>query len=255
MILDLFKLDGKVALVTGASRGLGQQQAIGLAEAGADVVGVSRGSCETTQARIEAAGQRFMHLPCDLAAASVDDLYALVAKTVTAFGKLDILVNAAGAQIRHPVLEFPEADWDTVLQVNLKALMFLSQAAARQFEAQGSGGKIINVASVLTIHGGITVPAYTASKHGVAGVTRAMANELAGKGINVNAIIPGYMATDMNSALIADPARSEMIISRIPADRWGNPDDLNGATVYLASAASDYCHACFINVDGAWLSR
>jgi 2-deoxy-D-gluconate 3-dehydrogenase len=255
MILDLFRLDGKVALVTGASRGLGQGIAVALAEAGAAVAGVARGACDETAARIKAMGRRFIGLRCDLATASSADLQALVAQTVAALGHLDILVNAAGAQIRHPVLEFPAEDWDIVLNVNLKSLMFLSQAAARQFEAQGSGGKIINIASALTYQGGITVPAYAAAKHGVAGVTKAMANELASKGINVNAIVPGYMDTDMNTALINDPVRREQIMARIPAKRWGTRDDLNGAAVYLASAASDYCHACFINVDGAWLSR
>lgn len=250
----MFKLDGKVAIVTGASRGLGQGMAIGLAEAGADVVGVSRGSCADTERQITALGRRFLHLTCDLAKASAEELNGLVQETVARLGRLDILVNSAGAQIRHPVLEFPEEDWDTVLNVNLKSLMFLSQAAAREFDKQG-GGKIINVASALSYHGGITVAAYTASKHGVAGVTKAMANELASRGINVNAIVPGYMLTDMCRALAADPARSEMILSRIPADRWGTAEDLQGAVVYLASAASDYCHASFINVDGAWLSR
>jgi len=254
MILDEFRLDGKVALVTGASRGLGQGMAIGLAEAGGDIVGVSRGSCDKTDDQIRALGRRFLHLPCDLSKATVAELQDLVARTVSAFGRLDILVNAAGTQARHPSLDFPEDDWDMVMRVNLKSVMFLSQAAARHFAKQG-GGKIINVASALSFQGGFTVPAYAASKHGVVGVTRSLGNEFAGMNININAIVPGYMLTDMNAALVADPIRSRAILDRIPAGRWGTPDDLKGAVVFLASDASAYCHGSVLVVDGAWLNR
>lgn len=204
MILDKFRLDSKVALVTGASRGLGQGMAVGLAEAGADIAGVSRGSCDQTSGQVTALGRRFVHLPCDLAKATVTQLQDLVQRTVSALGALDILVNAAGTQARHPSLDFPEDDWNAVMTVNLKSLMFLSQAAARHFAKHG-GGKIINVASALSFQGGFTVPAYTASKHGVLGVTRALGNEFAPMNINVNAIAPGYMLTDMCAALAADP--------------------------------------------------
>ncbi|MHB0859271.1 MAG: SDR family NAD(P)-dependent oxidoreductase [Anaerolineae bacterium] len=254
MILDAFKLDNKVAMVTGASRGLGQAMAVGLAEAGADIVAVSRGSGEETAARVEAHGRRFLHLPCDLAQATVADLQGLVDQAVEAFGQLDILVNAAGTTARYPALEYPEAEWDMVLQVNLKSLMFLSQAAAKHMAARG-GGKIINVASALSFQGGIIVSAYTASKHAVLGVTRALANDLAKLHINVNAIAPGYMLTDMTAPLAADPVRNPAIMARIPAERWGTPEDLQGATVFLASEASAYCHGSVIVVDGAWLIR
>ncbi len=254
MILDRFSLSGRVALVTGASRGLGQGMALGLAEAGADIVAVSRGACHETATAVQALGRRFIHLSCDLARASVAELQGLVQQTVAAWGRLDILVNAAGATARHPVLEYPEEDWDRVMQVNLKSLMFLSQAAARQFASQG-GGKIINVASALSYQGGILASPYAASKHGVLGVTRAMANELAAQHINVNAIAPGYMLTDMTAPLAADPVRAPAILARIPAGRWGTPDDLKGAVVFLASEASAYCHGMVLAVDGAWLVR
>jgi 2-deoxy-D-gluconate 3-dehydrogenase len=253
-ILDKFKLDGKVALVTGASRGLGQGIALGLAEAGADIVGVSRGECAETGRQVMALGRRFLHLPCDLAKATVAELNDLVRRAVEGMGRLDILVNAAGTTSRHPSLEYPEDEWDMVMQVNLKSLMFLSQAAGRYFAEHG-GGKIINVASALSFQGGILVPAYTASKHGVVGVTRALANDLAAKKINVNAIAPGYMLTDMTAPLAADPNRGPAILARIPANRWGTPEDLKGAAVFLASEASEYCHGSVIVVDGAWLSR
>jgi len=254
MILDLFDLHGKVAMVTGASRGLGCGMAEGLAEAGADIVGVSRGPCDQLAATTATLGRRFLHLPCDLATASVADLQALVTRAVEEMGGLNILINAAGINLRHPSLEFPEDDWDKVLQVNLKAVMFLSQAAGQHFSQHG-GGKIIMVASALSYQGGYTVPAYAASKHGVLGLTRALANEFAAMKINVNAIVPGYMLTDMNIPLAADPVRGPAILQRIPAGRWGTPEDLKGAAVFLASAASDYCHAAAVAVDGAWLSR
>jgi len=254
MILDKFSLQGKIAMVTGASRGLGRGMALGLAEAGADIVGVSRGSCDATAARVTALGRRFLHLPMDLACASVADLQGLVRRAVEEMGDLDILVNAAGTTARHPSLEYPEDDWDMVMQVNLKALMFLSQAAARHFAAKG-GGKIVNVASALSFQGGYLVPPYAASKHGVVGVTRALANEFAAQHINVNAIVPGYMLTDMTAPLEADPVRNPQIMARVPAGRWGTPEDLQGAVVFLSSAASDYCHATLLAVDGAWLSR
>lgn len=254
MILDKFSLNGKVALVTGASRGLGQGIALGLAEAGADIAAVSRGSCEETGRQVEALGRQFLHLPCDLAKASVAALYGLVDRTVERFGRIDILVNNAGINLRHPAIEFPEDDWETVLHVNMKCVMFLSQAAARFFMEHG-GGKIINIASALSFQGGILVPAYTASKHAVLGLTREFANEWASKNINVNAIAPGYMLTDLNVPLANDPVRGPAILSRIPAGRWGSPEDLKGAAVFLASDASNYCHGSVVVVDGAWLTR
>lgn len=254
MILDKFKLDDRVALVTGASRGLGQGMAIGLAEAGADVVGVSRSSCAETAEEIETLGRRFLHLPCDLYEASAKDLQGLVQDTVEAMGGLDILVNVAGTIARERTLDCSEEAWDKVLKVNLKSLMFLSQAAARYFVEQG-GGKIINVASMLSYEGGLGVPSYTASKHGVAGVTRAMANELAEQNVNVNAIAPGYILTELTAVLEKDPERNPAILARIPADRWGTPEDLKGMVVYLASEASNYCHGTIYPVDGGWLSR
>jgi len=254
MILEKFNLSGKVAMVTGASRGIGQAMAVGLAEAGADVVGVSRGSCDETQTQIETLGQRFLHLPCDLSQVSVAELNDMVAKAVEKLGGLDILVNAAGTTSRHPITEFPEEAWDVVIQVNLKSLMFLSQAAVRHFVKAG-GGKIVNVASALSFQGGILCPSYTASKHAVVGVTKAMANELAGQHINVNAIAPGYILTDLTQPIAEDPVRNPSILARIPAQRWGLPEDLKGACVFLASDAADYCHATTLIVDGAWLSR
>lgn len=254
-ILDMFRLDGKVALVTGASRGLGQAMAIALAEAGADVAGLDRApDCAETCEQIQALGRRFMNIQCDLYATSVTGLNETVASIVSELGRLDILVNNAGIIRRAPALEFSEDDWDSVIQINLKALFFLSQAAARVMVAQG-GGKIINVASMLSFQGGIIVPSYTAAKSGVLGLTRALGNEWATLGVNVNAIAPGYMATDNTAALRADEARNASILARIPAGRWGTPDDLKGAAVFLASAASDYMNGAVIPVDGGWLAR
>ncbi len=254
MILDSFSLAGRVAMVTGASRGLGQGMAFGLAEAGADIVGISRGDCTVTESAITALGRRFVHLRCDLAAATPEDLAQLVANTVQAMGRLHILVNAAGITIRHPVLDYPPADWHQVMQVNLHSLMFLSQAAARHMVAMG-GGKIINVASALSFQGGILSVPYAAAKHAVAGVTKAMANELAPHHVNVNAIAPGYMRTELTESLATDPSREPAITARIPAGRWGAADDLKGAVVFLASEASDYCHGVILPVDGGWLAR
>jgi 2-deoxy-D-gluconate 3-dehydrogenase len=253
-VLELFRLDNRVALVTGAGRGLGQGMALGLAEAGADIAGLYRTHYEETQAQVEALGRRFLPLQCDLLEASVSRLNEAVAETVAELGGLDILVNNAGIIRRAPALEFAEQDWDDVLQVNLKALFFLSQAAARVMAERG-GGKIIHVASMLSYQGGIFVPAYTAAKSGVAGLTRAMANEWASKGINVNAIAPGYMATDNTAPLRADPQRNPAILARIPAGRWGQPSDLKGTVVFLASAASNYMHGALVPVDGGWLAR
>lgn len=255
MSLDLFRLDGKVALVTGATAGLGQGMAIALALAGADIVSLGRRSNDETGERIIALGRRFTHLHCDLAEASVANLQEVVAQTVSEMGHLDILVNNAGTIRRAPALEFTETDWDTVLQVNLKSAFFLSQTAAQQMVAQGGGGKIIQIASMLSFQGGIFVPAYTAAKSALAGITHALANEWAKYSINVNAIAPGYMATDNTAALQSDPIRNQAILDRIPAGRWGTPDDLAGAVVFLASKASDYMHGTILAVDGGWLSR
>ena len=254
MILDDFRLDGRVALVTGAARGLGRAMALGLAEAGADIVALNRSSSDDTGVAVRALGRCFHQVRCDLREASVADLTATVEGIVGEMGRLDILVNDAGIIRRAPALEFSEVDWDDVIQINLKTLFFLSQAAARQMVRQGSG-KIINVASVLAFQGGILVPSYTAAKSGVAGLTRALANEWGRHGINVNALAPGYMATDNTAALRADPVRSQAILERIPAGRWGTPEDLKGAVVFLASRASDYLHGAIVSVDGGWLAR
>jgi 2-deoxy-D-gluconate 3-dehydrogenase len=253
-ILDLFKLEGKVALVTGVGRGLGQAMTLGVAEAGADIAGLYLTKYKETLAQVEALGRRFLPIQCDLGQATVADLGDVVGKVVRELGRLDILVNNAGIICRAPAMEHSEQDWDEVLQVNLKAVFFLSQAAARVMAGQG-GGKIIHIASMLSYHGGILVPSYTAAKSGVAGLTRAMANEWAAQGINVNAIAPGYMATDNTAPLRADPVRNPAILARIPAGRWGEPDDLKGVVVFLASAAADYMHGAIVPIDGAWLAR
>lgn len=254
MILDLFKLDGKVALVTGAGQGLGQAMAIGLAEAGADMASLDRTGCEGTCESVRALGRQYCESVVDLREATVEDLQTVVARVVKEMGHIDILVNNAGTIRRNPAIDFSETDWDDVLQINLKAAFFLSQAAARVMMAQG-GGKIINIASMLSFQGGINVPSYTAAKSALAGVTRALANEWAKHKINVNAIAPGYMATDNTVALRADPVRSTSILERIPAGRWGTPDDLKGAVVFLASSASDYLNGAILPVDGGWLAR
>jgi 2-deoxy-D-gluconate 3-dehydrogenase len=253
-ILDLFRLDENVALVTGVGRGLGQAMAIGLAEAGADIAGLYRTNYEETQAQVQRLSRRFLPLQCDLQEATVARLSEVVHQVIDEMGRLDILVNNAGIIRRAPALEFSEQDWDDVIQVNLKALFFLSQAAARVMARQRSG-KIIHIASMLSFQGGILVPSYTAAKSGVAGLTRAMANEWASNGINVNAIAPGYMATDNTAPLRADPQRNQAILARIPAGRWGDPADLKGVVVFLASPASDYMHGALVPVDGGWLAR
>ncbi len=254
MLLDRFRLDGQVALVTGAAQGLGQGYAIALAEAGADVAALDRSEVSETSNVIIEQGRRVTQIKCDLRDASVDSLNKIVGDVVLQMGRLDILVNNAGIIRRTPALEFHETDWDDVLQINLKAVFFLSQAAARVMVKQG-GGKIINVASMLSYQGGILVPSYTAAKSGVAGLTRALANEWAKYNINVNAIAPGYMATENTAPIRADAVRSQTILDRIPAGRWGTPSDLQGVVVFLASSASDYMHGALVPVDGGWLAR
>ena len=255
MGLELFDLHGKVALVTGASRGLGQGMAVALAEAGADIAGLDRTpDCDETCALVEALGRRFLNLSVDLLAASVDDLRASVQQVVDGLGRLDILVNNAGIIRRAPAMDYSEEDWDMVMDINLRAAFFLTQAAARVMREQG-GGKVINVASMLSFQGGILVPSYTASKSGIAGLTRALANEWAAYNINVNAIAPGYMATDNTAPLRADAARSESILARIPAGRWGTPADLKGIVILLASEAGAYMNGAIVPVDGGWLAR
>jgi len=254
MILDQFKLDGRVALVTGATAGLGQAMAVALAEAGADVVSLGRRPGAEIGEAVGALGRRFAHLAVDLETAAVADLEAVVARVVADMGRLDILVNNAGIIRRAEALDFSEADWDATLQVNLKSAFFLSQAAARHMLGRG-GGKIIHVASLLSFQGGIRVPAYAAAKSGLAGLTRALANEWARHNINVNAIAPGYIATASTEALQADPERNRAILERIPAGRWGTPADLAGAVVFLASPAAAYVHGALLLVDGGWLGR
>jgi 2-dehydro-3-deoxy-D-gluconate 5-dehydrogenase len=253
MIIDTFKLSGKVAIVTGCSTGLGQGMACGLAEAGCDIAGVDYVDSSETRTMIEKQGRVFLEIKADLISTQpVDDI---ISATIEKFGKVDILINNAGIIRREDSIRFTEKDWDDVMNINIKTLFFLSQAAANQFIKQGSGGKIINVASMLSFQGGIRVPSYTASKSAVMGVTRLMANEWAKHKINVNAIAPGYMATQNTAPLRADPVRSKELLERIPAGRWGTPDDLKGVAVFLASTASDYVNGYTIAVDGGWLAR
>jgi len=253
MILDSFDLAGKVAIVSGCDTGLGQGMARALAQAGADVVGVNVTAPTETQAQVEALGRRFLDLRANLS--DISCLEGLVAEAKAWGGRLDILVNNAGIIRREDAIKFSEKDWDDVVNLNLKTVFFFSQAVARQFMAQGHGGKIVNVASMLSFQGGVRVPSYTASKSGVMGITRLMANEWASHGINVNAIAPGYMATNNTAALRADAGRNAAILERIPAGRWGSPDDLAGPVVFLASKASDYVNGYTVAVDGGWLAR
>ena len=253
MILDLFKLDGKVAVVTGANTGLGQGMAVALAQAGAKVLGVARRSCEDTKNKIEADGGAFAEVIADLSdMASID---VVMKAAIDTYGRVDILVNNAGIIKRCDAIDVPKQDWDSVINVNLNMVFLLCQAFAKQYVKQGDGGKIINVCSMLSFQGGIRVPAYTASKSAVMGLTKALANEWASKGIQVNAIAPGYMATNNTSQLRSDADRSEAILDRIPAGRWGTPEDMQGAAVFLASKASDYVNGYTVAVDGGWLAR
>lgn len=253
MILDQFKLEGKVAVITGSARGLGQALAIGLAEAGADIAAVDILDTAETEKAVKKLNRKVVGIRADLSKKEcVDDI---IKQTIKAFGKIDILFNNAGIIRRAPLTEFSEKDWDDVININQRTLFFLSQAVAKVYIKQKTGGKIINTASMLSFQGGILVPSYTASKSAVMGLTRLMANELAPHKINVNAIAPGYMATDNTAALRADPERNKAILDRIPAGRWGKPEDLKGIAVFLASSASDYITGYTIAVDGGWLSR
>ena len=253
MILDQFKLDGKIAIVTGGCRGLGQAIAVGLAEAGADVALVDILDMADTKARIEAMGRRCIAIEADLSKKEAAE--AIAAQTVEQLGGIDILFNNAGIIRRAPFTEFTEKDWDDVMNINIRGVFMLSQAVVKVMIDQGRGGKIINTASMLSFQGGILVPSYTSSKSAVMGLTRLMACELAKHNINTNAIAPGYMATDNTKALREDAARNQAILDRIPAGRWGKPEDLQGAAVFLASAASDYMNGYTVAVDGGWLAR
>lgn len=253
-LLDLFRLDGKIALVSGADKGIGRSMALALAEAGATIIAVSRSikPGSAVQQEVEALGSSFYPLPCDFADRS--SIYQLLEKLQTAHPHIDILVNNAGTIQRAPAAEHPDEFWDQVLQVNLDAPFLLARELGRQMIARGSG-KIIFTCSMLSYQGGITVPGYAASKSGLAGLVKALANEWAAKGVNVNGIAPGYIATDNTAALRNDPVRSKSILDRIPAGKWGDPDDLKGAVIYLASAASAYVHGTILNVDGGWMGR
>lgn len=252
-ILDQFKLDGKVAVVTGAARGLGQGMALALAEAGADIVAVDILPADDTVKQVKALGRKAVAIVGNLGdRAAIPNVISDAKKH---FASLDILVNCAGIIRRADFLDFSAKDWDDVMGINIDAVFMLSQCFVRDVVARGAKAKIINIASMLSFQGGIRVPSYTCSKSAVAGLTRLMANELASKGINTNAIAPGYMATDNTAPLRADANRANAILERIPAARWGTPDDLKGAVVFLASAASDYVNGYVLAVDGGWLAR
>ncbi len=252
-----FSLEGKVALVTGANTGLGQAMAVAFAEAGADVAVAGRSAPTETQALVEATGRKFLSIKADFG--TMEPVQRVIDETVAAFGKVDILVNNAGIIRRTDSIEFSEADWDAVMDTNLKVVFFLTQAFAKQALKQGPvngvAGKVINIASLLSFQGGIRVPSYTASKSGLAGLTKILANEWASKGINVNAIAPGYFDTNNTEALRNDQDRNASILARIPAGRWGLPGDLGGAAVFLASSAADYVQGITLPVDGGWLAR
>ena len=252
-ILDSFKLNGKTAIVTGAARGLGQGMSLALAEAGADIVAVDILPADDTKKQVEAMGRKCLTVAGNLGdRAQIPDVIAQAKKFSD---HLDILVNCAGIIRRDEFEKFSEKDWDDVMGININAVFFLSQLFVRDALARKGTAKIINIASMLSFQGGIRVPSYTCSKSAVQGLTRLMANELAAKGINANAIAPGYMATDNTTPLRADANRANAILERIPAGRWGTPDDLKGVVVFLASAASDYVNGYTIAVDGGWLAR
>ncbi len=253
-ILDAFRLDGKIAVVTGSERGLGRGMAVALAQAGADVLGVTyAAAAPETAAAIAATGRRYVHVQADLS--SIEPIPRIIDAALAAYGRIDILVNNAGIITRNDSVDFTEKEWDDVMNINIKAAFFMCQAVGRQFIAQGGGGKIVNIASMLSFQGGIRVPSYTASKSGIKGITMLLANEWAKHGVNVNAIAPGYMATDNTTQLRADEARNAEILGRIPAGRWGTPEDLGGAVVFLSSAAADYINGYTLAVDGGWLAR
>jgi 2-deoxy-D-gluconate 3-dehydrogenase len=248
-----FDLSNRCAIVTGANTGIGQAIAVGLAEAGADIIGVGRSSMDETAGKIEAAGRRFTTLEADLS--DTNAAMAVVQRAIALGAAPDILVNNAGIIRRADALEFTEDDWDAVLDTNLKSVFFLCQAFAKAAIAADRPAKIINIASLLSFQGGVRIPSYTAAKSGLAGITRLMANEWASRGVNVNAIAPGYVETNNTEALRADPDRSADILKRIPAGRWAKAQDMAGAAVFLASSASDYVHGAVLPVDGGWLAR
>jgi len=248
-----FDLSGKTAIVTGCSTGLGQGICVGMAEAGANIVGVDYVEAPETEAMIRDAGREFLGIKANLL--GIEPIDGIVDQAVSRFGAVDILVNNAGIIRWDDSIKFTEKDWDDVMNINIKTVFFFCQAVAKQFIKQKSGGKIVNIASMLSFQGGIRVPSYTASKSGVMGLTRLLACEWAQENINVNAIAPGYMATNNTEALRADPKRSAEILGRIPAGRWGLPSDVAGPAVFLASAASDYINGYTVAVDGGWLAR
>jgi 2-deoxy-D-gluconate 3-dehydrogenase len=248
-----FDLTGKTAIVTGANTGLGQAISVALAQAGAKVALVGRSSMAETEAAIANLGGESLSISADLA--TLEPIERILDETVAWAGGADILVNNAGIIRRADALEFSEADWDAVMDVNLKSVFFLCQAFARRLVAAEKGGKIVNIASLLSFQGGIRIPSYTASKSGLAGLTRLLACEWAARGINVNAIAPGYFSTNNTEALRADPDRNAAILSRIPAGHWGKPEEIGGAAVFLCSTASDYVHGTVLPVDGGWLAR
>lgn len=247
-----FDLSGQTAIVTGANTGIGQGIAVALAQAGASIVAVGRSTMDETQALVEQAGVRFHAVKADLS--TIEPVKSIVAEAVSTFGTVDILVNNAGIIRRADAIDFTEEDWDAVIDTNLKTAFFLSQAAGRHMLEKGRG-KIINIASLLSFQGGIRIPSYTASKSGLAGITRLLACEWAAKGVNVNAIAPGYFVTNNTTALREDPDRNAAILARIPAGRWGKPEDIGATAVFLAAPASDYVHGTVIPVDGGWLAR
>lgn len=253
MILDKFSLEGKVAIVTGARTGLGQSMATALAEAGADIVGVGREAMPETKKAVTDLRKKFLFIEANLL--TTEPIESIIEGTMKAFGRIDILVNNAGIVRRSEPIDFTEKDWDDVMSINLKSVFFLSQAVARKFIDQGSGGKIINMASMLSFQGGTRGVSYTASKFGVVGITKTMSNSWSQHGINCNAIAPGYMETDMTTALRSDPDMNADLLSKIPAGRWGNPNDLQGAVVFLASEASNYITGETICVDGGWMAK
>jgi 2-dehydro-3-deoxy-D-gluconate 5-dehydrogenase len=253
-VLDLFKLDGKVAIVTGSDRGLGQAYAIALAQAGADILGVTYAeAADETAASVKATGKKYVHLKANLM--GLEPIPRIVETALKEFGRIDILVNNAGTILRHPAIDFTEKDWDDVMNLNLKTVFFLSQAVARQYLKQGSGGKIINIASMLSFQGGMFVPSYCASKSGIRGITMSMSNEWAKHNIQINAVAPGYVETMNTAPIRADEERKDSITARIPAGVWAQPSDIAPTVVFLASAASNYLNGAVVAVDGGWLGR